>query len=277
MWSPIKTGLFSIILGTSSMLSANTPCWSFGYASEGDYCRLMDEDMPNKVLLGKVIFPKDKTKPVKCVYQNPIKEKSSSGTDYAFLLGDFEGLQRTIPGKDPIPASQFVNMFPYCHPNSSEAKEHPMAELLKLTGPEDLVCILEQQSETPDGIEFGFWDSEKNQCESVGVAYTKSEASNKKNELYRQVCLYELLDQDRGWATDGPKGHKSHYGTTGKNWHQGMHECKKQQLSKKEEMPYCSWDQGGDYYYGSSQDPADNGDGQNAIMRYRCLYELIEE
>ena len=258
--------------------SAENPCWHFGYASEGDLCWLMDEDMPNKVLLGKVVFPKDKTKPVQCVYQNPIKEKSSSGVDYAFLLGDFEGLQRTIPGKDPVPATQFLNQFLYCHPNNSPAKEHPLAEILKLQGPQDLVCIKEQRdSSKAAGIEFGFWDGSKNECRSIDVAYTKGMNGSKKNELYRKVCLYELLEQEKGWATDGPKGKKGHYGTTGKNWFQGMHECRKHQRSKREEMPYCSWDQRGDFYYGSTQDANDAGDGKNAIMRYRCLYELIEQ
>lgn len=261
-------------LGMSLTASAENPCWSFGYATEGNLCWLIDEDVKDKILLGKVVFPKDKGKPAQCVYQNPVKEKSSSGKHFAFLLGDFEGLQRTTPGKDPVAATQFLNQFSFCHPGTKEAKAHPLVNVLKMQGVQDQICIKGPRAGSADEMDFGFLDG-NNECSSIDVKYTKSDNS-KKNEKYRKVCLYELLDQNGGWATDGPKGYKSHYGASRKNWYQGMHECQKQQLHYREQMPYCSWDQNGDFYYGRSQDSGDRGDGKNAVIRYRCLYELMD-
>lgn len=270
----IQAGMCSLVLGATTV-SADDPCWSFGFASEGDLCWLIDEDMPNKVLLGKVVLPKDASKSAQCKYENPIKQKSATGSNFAFLLGDFKGIQRIIQDREPILSPRFIARFSYCDINSQKAKAHPISDVTKLSGSQDQVCMMELRGSNSPGIQFGLWNTEKNSCESIGVTYQAS--GSKKNEKYQKVCLYELLRQHKGWATNGPKGKKSNYGTTGKNWHQGMHQCLSAQESKRELMPYCSWDQNGDYYYGASQDPNDNGDGYNAIVKYRCLYELMED
>lgn len=269
----MQAGLFLICLGYSLAVPADDPCWSFGLHSPGELCWITDRSLGGKVLLGRVEFIKNSGTPV-CIYESLTKGESIKKNEFAALLGDFKGLKRIMPDTDPQIVPQFINRFQYCHPNIEKAKKNPLMDLLMLSGAQDEICFKQINDEAGSGVEFGFWNNKTSACINFDVIYREETAISKKISLYRKICFHVLMEQS-GWSKYGPKGEKSHYGTTGGNWFQGMNECKKQQSSRREEMPYCSWDDNGDFYFGKSVDYNDKGDGMNAVIMYRCVREFI--